>query len=151
MLTWLCLITEGSLIPQNMSNAWKTIWCLEQMKNILVSFPAKQWTPALWQQHRQVKHFLLVPKAPDLQSLLSFGSVGWLRGNHGDFLKIRDKNSIEHQRALQLLCCNHGTVHINFIIFATPEITKLSEEHLKYSLRKGAIAISLSWQTCGLF
>lgn len=146
-LTWLCLITEGSLILQNMSNAWKTIWCLEQMKNILVSFPAKQWTAALWQQQRQVKHFPPGPKAPDPQSSLPFRSLGLLGGNRGDFLKTRDKNATEHQRALQLLCCNHGAVHINFTVFITPETTKLSEEHLEYNLRKGAIAITLSWQT----
>lgn len=74
-----------------------------------------------------------------------------LGGNYGHFLKIRDKNATEHQRALQLLYCNHRIVHINFIIFITPEITKLSEKHLKYNLRKGEIAITLSWQTCGLF
>lgn len=77
-----------------------------------------------------------------------------LGGNRGDFLKIRAKNATEHQRALQLLCCNHGTVDINFTIFIIPEITKVSEEHLEYNLRKGVIAITLManmWSFLELF
>lgn len=60
-----------------------------------------------------------------------------LGGNHRQFLKIRDKNATEHQWELELLYCNHRTVHIIFITFITPEITKLSEEHLKISFKKG--------------